>query len=179
MLKKIAFVVLGLIAVLLVYAGFKSPDYEVSREIVIAAPAEKVFPYINNQKLAEKWGPWLEVDPNATMGYSGPDEGVGAKASWDSTGQLGTGSATITESTANQSVVIQLEYTKPFAMVQTSTYSLSPVEGGTKMQWKVVGQNNFMGRLMCLFMDMDKMVGGMFEKGLNNLKMLVESNANP
>jgi hypothetical protein len=32
-----------------------------------------------------------------------------------------------------------------------------------------------MGRLMCVFMDMDKKVGAMFEKGLSNLKTLVET----
>ncbi len=42
------------------------------------------------------------------------------------------------------------------------------------MTWKVDGQNNFVGRLMCIFMNMDKMVGGMFEKGLAKLKTTVE-----
>jgi len=31
--------------------------------------------------------------------------------------------------------------------------------------------------LMCLFMDMDKMVGGQFEKGLTNMKSVVEATA--
>ena len=31
------------------------------------------------------------------------------------------------------------------------------------------GKNNFMGKVMCVFMDMDKMVGGDFEKGLASL----------
>lgn len=31
-----------------------------------------------------------------------------------------------------------------------------------------------MGRLMCVSMDIDKMIGGMFEKGLSNPEMLVE-----
>jgi|GEM_PF-6135256 len=31
-----------------------------------------------------------------------------------------------------------------------------------------------MGRMMSVIMDMDKMVGDLFEKGLSNLKTLVE-----
>ncbi|MES2963888.1 MAG: SRPBCC family protein, partial [Bdellovibrionota bacterium] len=116
-----------------------------------------------------------EVDPQATMVYEGPDEGVGAKASWDSTGQLGTGSATIVETIPNQRVRIQLAYTKPMEMVQTSDYIIEPSGEESKVTWRVEGKNSFIGRVMCLFMNMDKMVGGMFEKGLSNLKSVVES----
>ena len=42
------------------------------------------------------------------------------------------------------------------------------------MTWRVQGKNTFMERFMCIFVNMDKMVGGMFEKGLLNLKTLVE-----
>lgn len=143
--------------------------------MTVRAPAEKIFPFLNNQKLAEKWGPWSEVDPKAHMTYSGPGEGVGAITSWESEGQLGHGSATITESVPNQSVRIQLAYTKPMTMNQLSDYILEPAGEETKVTWRVEGQNNFIGRVMCLFFNMDKQVGGMFEKGLSNLKTLVEA----
>src|SRR5262249_6437308 len=106
----------------------------------------------------------------------GPDEGVGSATSWDSSGQLGTGSATIVESVPNQKVGIRLEYTKPMNMVQDSEYLVKTDGQASVVTWKVTGKNNFVGRLMCAFMDMDKMVGGMFELGLSNLKKLVESN---
>src|SRR4051812_22680914 len=124
MLKKIG---LGLLLVLVVFLGYvalKPPGYDISREISINAPAEKIFPYLNNSKLAEQWGPWTEVDPQAKMIYSGSDEGVGSRTSWDSPGQLGTGSATIVESVANERVGIKLEYTKPMNMNQDSVYNI-------------------------------------------------------
>ena len=43
--------------------------------------------------------------------------------------------------------------------------SLEPTADGTKVTWSVVGQNNFIFRVFGLFMDMDKTVGPMFEKG--------------
>lgn len=174
MALKIGLSVLGVIAVFLLYVGMKSPDYFVSREITINAPAEKIFPYLNDQKLAEQWGPWLDIDPQAKMNYSGPDSGPGAKASWDSTGQLGTGSATIVESIENQKVGIALEYTKPMTMTQRADYLIKPAGDKSVVVWQVTGKNNFISRLMCTFMDMDKMVGGMFEKGLSKLKTVVE-----
>ncbi|MEK7358296.1 MAG: SRPBCC family protein [Bdellovibrionota bacterium] len=174
MIKKIALAFGLLIAAILVAGALQPADYVVTRSTTIKAPAEKIFPYLNNQKLAERWGPWKETDPQATMSYSGPDEGVGAVASWDSPGQLGTGSATITETEPNQRVRIALAYTRPMNMTQTSDYIVEPNGDETKVTWRVEGKNSLPGRVMCLFMNMDKMVGTMFEKGLSNLKSLVE-----
>src|SRR4051794_25752286 len=106
MVLKIGLVVLALVGGFLAFIATRPSDYMISREIAINAPAEKIFPYLNSQVLAEKWGPWNEVDPQAKMVLSGPEAGVGAKASWDSSGHLGTGSATIVESVPNQRVGI-------------------------------------------------------------------------
>jgi uncharacterized protein YndB with AHSA1/START domain len=173
--KKINLAILAIFATFLGYVAIQSPNYTISREISINAPVEKIFPYLNNSKLAERWGPWLEVDPDAKMTYSGPDSGVGSRASWDGGKQLGTGSATIVESVPNQLVATKLEYIKPMYMTQDSVYLVKSSGNQTKVTWKVTGQNGFMSRLMCVFMNMDKMVGDMFEKGLSNLKILVET----
>lgn len=174
MFRKIVLGGVVVIALILGYAAIQSPDYQVSREIAIDAPAEKIFPYLNNSKLAEQWAPWLEIDPEAKMSYSGPDEGVGSVASWTGGKQLGTGSATIVDSVPNQRVSIKLAYTEPMTMTQDAEYVISPRDNQQVVTWIVKGQNSFFGRLMCLFVDMDKIVGGMFEKGLSNLKTLVE-----
>ncbi len=65
---------------------------------------------------------------------------------------------------------MKLEYTKPMSMNQTSDYLISEKEGMSQVTWRVEGKNTYFGRIMCLFFNMDKMVGGMFEKGLSNLK---------
>ena len=164
-----------IIASVLIYAAMQSPDYTISREITINAPADKIFPYLNNPKLAEQWAPWNEIDPDAKMLHTGPDAGVGARTSWDAGKQLGTGSATIVQSIANQRVSIRLEYTKPMQMVQDAEYLIVPAAGQSQVTWLVRGQNTYMGRVMCIFFNMDKIVGGMFEKGLLKLKTLIES----
>lgn len=179
MLKKIALTIAGIlatfVALILGYAAFQSPDYVISREITINAPAERIFPYLNNQRLAQSWGPWMEVDPSARMTLSGPEEGVGSRTSWSGAKQLGTGSALITESVPNQRVHIRLEYTAPAEMTQESDYIVRSSGGQSVVTWKVTGKNSLLGRAMCLFFDMDKMVGGMFEQGLAKLKKNMES----
>lgn len=174
MLKKISLAFAALVVAIVAYAAIKPSHYEISRSVEINAPVEKIFPYLDNSKLAEQWGPWLEEDPDAKMTYSGPDSGAGSKASWTGGKKLGVGSATIIDSTANQRVGIQLEYVEPMQMKQYAEYIVEPAGSATKVTWKVSGENNFMGRLMCVFMNMDNMVGSMFERGLNKLKTVVE-----
>lgn len=175
MLKKSLLSVAIILAIFLTYIATQSPDYSVSRQVVVKASAEKLFPYINNSKRTNDWMPWKDSDPNVQMTYSGPDEGVGSIASWDSQGQMGTGKAEVVESKVNESVKTKLTYTKPFEMIQMAEVSLTPQPDGTVVRWSVEGKNNFIGRIFCFFMGMDKMVGSEFEKGLNKLKSMIES----
>jgi len=43
--------------------------------------------------------------------------------------------------------------------------------GETRME----GKNDFLAKAVCLFMNMDKMVGGQFEQGLAQMKSVVEA----
>lgn len=165
----------ALFAVFLVFVATRSPHYEISREIAIAAPPEKVFPYLNGSRLADAWMPWKEIDPASRNTFSGPESGVGARTSWEGGKQMGVGSAEITASEANRRVEIKLEYVKPMAMKQVAEYLLRPEGSGSVVVWRVTGKNTFAGRLFCFFVNMDKMVGGSFEKGLANLKRITEA----
>lgn len=168
----IAVVVLG---GFLTYVALKPAACNISREIVIRASPETLFPFINNSKKMNEWMPWQDSDPGVKMQYSGPDEGVGSKSSWNSTGKMGIGDAVVIESTPNRSVKTQLTYTKPMEMSQLAEVILTPVDGGTKVKWSVDGHNGFIFRLMGVIMNMDKMVGGEFEKGLTKLRMTAET----
>lgn len=87
---------------------------------------------------------------------------------------MGTGSATIIESIPNHSVKTQLTYTEPMAMSQLAEVTLIPAEESTKVQWSVAGKNGFFVRMVGVFFNFEKMVGGELEKGLNKLKLAVE-----
>lgn len=175
MALKIGLGFLAVLALLIVYASMQSPDYRISREITIQASADKIFPYLSNSRLAQEWGPWSDIDPDAKMVLVGPESGVGSRTQWDGGKQLGTGSATIISIVPNQTVNIRLEYVKPMEMIQDSEYSIRIIgPEQSVVTWSVRGQNNLMGRFMCIFMNMDKRVGGMFEQGLAKLKALAE-----
>ncbi len=163
-----------LVGVFLVYVGLKPGDYRISRSLEIKASPEALFPWINNSKRTNQWMPWAAMDPAMKMSFNGPEEGVGAESRWESPGRMGVGSAVVVESVPPKSVKTRLEYRKPFQMTQEAEMAIAPADGGCVVTWSVWGKNNFVGRLMCVFVNMDKMVGGSFETGLANLKALAE-----
>ena len=46
-----------------------------------------------------------------------------------------------------------------------------------EVRWNMSGSQNFMAKVMAVFMDMDKMIGKDFEAGLADLKRISESPA--
>lgn len=82
---------------------------------------------------------------------------------------------TITESQPDSRVIIKLEFIKPFASTNTTTFAFMPSGSGTKVTWVMEGRNDFIGKAFSLFMDMDKMIGKDFEKGLASMKGIAES----
>ncbi len=174
-MKKVLLGIVVVLVIFLSFIGLQKPDYTISREIFVKATPETLFPFINNSQKSNEWMPWKDSDPQMKMTYSGPAEGAGAVSSWESKGQMGVGKAEVVESQPGLLVVTRLTYEKPMQMVQLAEISLTPKDGGTVVKWSVTGQNNFMGRLFCFFMNMDKMVGGEFEKGLTKLKAMTET----
>ncbi len=175
MILKIIIGIVVLIALIFVVGATRSPDFSAARKIDINASPEKIFPWLNNSKQMNTWMPWIIVDPKMSLSYSGPDEGIGSIASWNSTGQMGIGSATITESILNKTVKTTLVYTKPFEATQFAEFNMTVNGPTTTVEWSVRGQKGLIMRTMCMFMNMDKMIGETFDQGLQKLKNTVEA----
>jgi hypothetical protein len=63
------------------------------------------------------------------------------------------------------------------AGTSTAEFTFKPETNQTAVTWSTTGTNNFIAKAMCLFMNMDQMVGGQFEKGLAAMKSIVEATA--
>lgn len=174
MLKKILIGLAVLIIGVIVVALLKSPEYRVERSLVIAAPAEKLFPWFDNPKKFNEWSPWAKMDPESQNTYSGPESGVGAVASWESN-IIGKGSATITESQPNERIVERMDWLEPMAGVSTVEFTFKPEgEGQTKVTWAMYGTHEgLITKVMSLVMDCESMCGPEFEKGLANVAKIV------
>jgi hypothetical protein len=175
MLKKILVGLAALIVVLVIAIVTRPADFRVTRSAVIPAPASAVFSQVNDLKNWEAWSPWAKIDPKMTQSYSGPRAGKGAVSMWSGNAEVGEGKMTITESRSNELVRFRLDFVKPFESTCDSEFTFKPEGNNTAVTWTMNGKNNFIGKAISLFMDCDKMVGGQFEKGLADLKTLVEA----
>jgi uncharacterized protein YndB with AHSA1/START domain len=175
---NVIFIVLGVIAAVVVVVlilAWRKPDvFQVVRTTTIDAPPEKVFGYLNDFRQWRAWSPWENLDPNLQRTYSGADSGVGAKYAWEGNKNVGAGSMEIVESNSPSKISLKLDFSRPFEAHNMTDFTFEPVGNGTKLTWDMHGPNQCMGKVMSVFMDMDKMVGKDFETGLANLKAAAE-----
>jgi hypothetical protein len=70
---------------------------------------------------------------------------------------------------------IDLAFTAPFRSTSTVAYRLTETGATTEVVWSMTTPQNLMAKVMGIFVNMDKMLGRDFEKGLAQLKAVVES----
>ena len=121
------------------------------------------------------WSPWAKLDPAMKETHEGAPAGTGAIYSWAGNSEVGEGRMMITESRPNELVRIKLEFLKPFAATNTTEFTFKPEGNQTAVTWDMTGEKNYISKAMCMFVSMDKMVGGDFEKGLVALKSVSEN----
>ncbi|MEX0717301.1 MAG: SRPBCC family protein [Planctomycetaceae bacterium] len=162
------------VLVFVVIVAMQPSQFRVTRSAVMAAPPEAVFAQVNDFHDWEAWSPWAKLDPNAKNTFEGPTAGTGSIFRWAGNSEVGEGSMTITESRPHELIRIRLEFVRPMEDVATVEFDFQPVEAGTRVTWSMFGENDFVSKAFCLFMDMDQMLGGDFEKGLAAMKAVVE-----
>ena len=177
MLKIILLAVAAIVVVFLGVAMMQPAEFRVTRSTTIAAPAPVVFALVNELHNWEKWNPWQKIDPAMKVTFSGPPAGVGAGYDWVGNKEVGEGRLGIIESQPSDLVRLKLEFLKPFAATNTAEFTFKPEGNKTVVTWSMFGNKNFMSKVMGLVMNMDKMVGGQFEKGLADMKATAEAGA--
>ncbi|MEO6530544.1 MAG: SRPBCC family protein [Specibacter sp.] len=148
-------------------------SFSVSRSAVIPAPAEEIYPLVISFREWIKWSPWEGLDPAMQRSYAGPVQGVGATYSWKGNRKAGAGTMEIVEAAEPSGIHLRLEFSKPMKAVNPTTFTFVPEGSGTRVTWTMTGENKGLGRVFMLFMNMDKLVGGDFEKGLSQLAAAV------
>jgi hypothetical protein len=172
---KIALIIVAvLVAGFLIVVALQPSDFRIERSATMRAPAAAAFAQVNDFQRWRAWSPWEKVDPQLKRTYEGPQAGAGAQYAWQGNKDVGEGRMTIVESRPGELVRIKLEFFKPFAATNEAQFSFKPAGDTTAVTWSMTGQNNFLARAICMFVSMDKMVGGMFEQGLAQMKSTVE-----
>lgn len=177
MLKKILAAIAILLVVLVVIIALQPPEFRIARSTKIAAPPAVVFAQVNDFRKWAAWNPWGKIDPAMKQTYEGAPAGVGATYSWAGNNEVGEGRMTITESKPVELIRVRLEFLKPFAATHTAEFTFKPDGNETVATWSMFGEKNFMAKAIHLFMSMDNMIGGQFEKGLADMKAASEAAA--
>ncbi|NJM43094.1 MAG: SRPBCC family protein, partial [Brachymonas sp.] len=165
--------VIALLAVL-AYAATQPDSTTVTRSQLINASAHQLHAIINTPREFEKWSPYSPRDPQMKNTYSGPASGVGARNDFVGNNQVGQGSVEIIRSTAPVEVAMRLIMVKPFAADNEVVYSLQPQGAATQVTWTMTAKNPYFAKVIGVFINMDKMIGGDFAVGLQKLKALTE-----
>ena len=170
----IAVVLAIAIAIILILAAAKPDRFRVQRATTVKAPPERIFPLINDFHQCATWSPYENKDPAMKRSYSGTASGKGAVYAWEGNKNVGSGRMEILDASAPAKIVIKLDFFTPFEGHNTAEFTMLPQGDATNVTWLMYGPLPFMGKIMHVFINMDRMVGKDFEIGLANLKRLAE-----
>lgn len=173
-------VLIALAVVLVAVVGFiasRPSEFKVERSATMNAPADVVFAQVSDFSKWTAWAPWMKLDPQMKTTMEGTPGAVGHSWAWQGNSDVGSGKMTVTEVKAPEQLTIKLEFIEPFASTSDTHFTFKGTEGSTTVTWTMSGENDFMAKAFGLFMDMDKMIGNDFEKGLADLKTLSETEA--
>lgn len=178
-LKKIVLGLLLLIGVLLIVALFVPTETEVTRSTTIARNQTNVFAYIRLLENQPKYGVWWKADPNMKITQSGTDGQVGFIHGWNSKDDnVGEGQQKILKISTDSlqsKMDLELKFIRPFESTNPSYMQTKQLANNqTEVVWAITSKMPYPFNLMGAIMDMENMLGTDLEKGLKNLKVLLE-----
>jgi len=174
MLMKILIALAVIVIVFVVVVALRPSEYRVARTLMISAPPPAVFAQVNDFHKWDAWNPWAKIDPAMRQTYAGAPAGAGAVYTWTGNKEVGEGRMTLAGSRPHELIRIDLEFLKPFAATSIAEFTFKPEGNQTAVTWSMAGKVNFVAKVIHLFVDMDRMIGTNFEKGLADMKSVVE-----
>ena len=173
---KIAGLVIAALIVVVLAVATRPDRFQVQRSATIQASAEGIFPLIEDLRRLNTWNPFVKKDPDSKGLYSGPARGKGATYAFEG-GSGGSGRIEILDTAAPSRVAMRLTMIKPLAAENDIAFILDPQGSATRVTWAMDGQVPFIGKVLHIFIDMDRMVGRDVEAGLADLKAQAEKSA--
>ncbi len=174
MLTVILIVVGAAVVVVLTLASFRPNTFRVQRSITVKAPPAAIFPMVNDFRKWPLWSPYEKLDPAMKRTFEGAESGKGAAYTWDGNKKAGAGRMEIIDSQLPGKLAMSLAFTRPFRAHNSVTFTFVQESDGTSVTWIMDGTVPFIGKVMHVLINMDKMIGKDFEAGLARLKGISE-----
>lgn len=173
-LEIVAIVIVVIVIAFVIYISSRNGYFKYERSGVLNASVDKIFPYLSTFEGGHKWSPYERMDPHMKIKIIGPDGQPGTVMEFDGNRDAGSGKLEFLKIHANTGADLKLTMVKPFPAENYIEYRLTPEGAGTRFTWSMSGNNGFLGKMMVVFIDCEKLIGGQMEKGIQNLKEVVE-----
>lgn len=173
-LKKIFFVILGIIAFLLIVAIFVPKSYTVSVKEVINKPKSEVFEYVRMLENQKQYSVFVLADPDLNPQITGIDGTVGAIQKWNSKlDEVGEGEQEITAITPDR-IDVDLRFKRPFeGNAKAANIFKSISENQTEIISEFYSNARYPLNLMSYFIGR-KMMKDSETQNLQNIKKILE-----
>jgi effector-binding domain-containing protein len=168
----VALLVLGL-------AIYEPNDVTVSRTTLIKAPSAAIIYQIARFSNWHKWSTLPGNDTSARITLEGTDGDAGSKLNWiGDDGTIGAGHFSITD--VNDTMMrYTFNVVKPGTLIADGYISAIDTDDYTRVTWTFHKHFDFFENAVLVVFNLDKYMGGDFEKSLANLKKLIESEIEP
>lgn len=176
-LRFLGILLLLIIVIILVLGLIEPKDQTIERSMTMNAPKAVVWEQIAKYKEWPHWSPWVRMDSTMKMEYSGEEGTVGSSYHWTGQGK-NTGEGIMTNAGMNDNTIkYDLKFIKPFDGKADGWFKVVDSNNQTKVTWAVHMHHSYPMNAMLAFMNMDKMMGDIFESGLKNMKEYTEAHA--
>lgn len=176
-LKWIGIILLVVIVVGLIASLILPKEIEAKQSVTIDASPEVVWPMIASLKAQGEWSPWLEMDPDAEVEYSGEPATVGSKQMWDGNEDMGKGMQEITAIEPMKKVESHLTFMEPREAEGDAWITLEEDGEGSKVTWGLHTDMPIPFNLIMRLAGMKGMIEKDYKKGLDKLKEMAEAQA--
>ena len=174
-LKSAGIVIFSLLLIVMVLALIAPKDYEVKRSLQVGAQSAAIFDHIRFFEKRQAWYPWSSYDPNMKSWVEGTDGQIGCTHHWEGNEKIGKGQQQLLSLLENERIESKINFIEPYPMEADSYIVLEEGRDSTKVTWGFKTTMSIPSNIMGLFLDLDGSVGPDYEKGLQQLKVLVET----
>lgn len=178
-LKQISILIVSIIALVLIIALFVEKEYDINRSIIVKKSQSEVFNFVKPLENLDKFAVWQKKDPNIIQSFIGEPGEIGSIYTWSSKLEdVGQGEQEIKSIIENEKIVCELRFKSPNEMIAESYMTTSSTDNSseTKVVWGIKGGSAYPWNFFMLFFDLDAQIGPDLQEGLDNLKVVLETN---